>query len=629
MSDAKSLQRTLKMLFESQPDDQRLRDHLEGVARDEHFSGLTWYWGPILYRRNRAMFRSLILQNFASWEIVRSSWRRIPWARHQAELEGWLRSTRANRDVHLSRQLLSWKYSQRKWGAVDSKAWNAALLSDYQSAGSAAARATVLEEYDGWFELEESVAVALYQQDRSCAPFLLRRLPRTTNFWGTSDGNRAVWERLTAAAIAAGDEELRWELYRRQVPVAQWRGDVLELAQIETDPERLCAELQRRHPAGYGLKLSPTMLELLTKRGRDVMPYARERLQDLGGGWYGESLGGVIKLAKERGWWDLWSAAIRQQYNDAPFNTAVEELLKDTTIRETDRMERLKALAGVSREWNWPGIGFARVHGLKDELATRLYERYPELAHGPFKPHITPTWWQGYPLLLAAAKHAGDKDLIDLIASRYATRVDYAFHRLVTKERNALLDTAHGLTKYYQVIRDTDEEEFARRAANVLTRIPAFAIPDANRLLKTNPLARLLFVRSFAAFLTIPAAVRDLVEGSDIHVQQLAYRILAQTDPRARRMAAESLDILIGTLLRPLHRRTRLAAFEALANAARHDEDSARRVLTTARSALRLPDKRYPKEELIGLVGQVLHAQPELREAEEQPVIYGLAEVTS
>lgn len=625
MADAKSLQRTLKMLFEGQPDDQRLRDHLEGLARDEHFSGLTWYWGPILYRRNRAIFRPFILHNFAQWEIVRKSWSRVPWSRDQTALEEWLKATRANRDLQLTRRLLTWKYSRGQIGAVDVKAWNAALLSDFQAAGTAAGRATVLEEYTSWFELEEPVAAALYELDRACAPFLLSHLPRGGSFWN----NRVLWVQLSEAAKAAGDEKLRWELYRRQVPVSQWRADVLELAETERDAKRLCEELERRHPSGYSLKLSPTMAELLKTRGRDVFPYARARLQDLGGGWYGDSLESVFKLAKARGWWDLWAAAIREQHNPTHFNTAVEELLNDAALDERARLERLKALTGVSREWNWPGFGFARVHDLQDELAARLYTRSPELIHGPFKPHVTPTWWRGYPLLLAAARQVGDKDLIDLMASRYATRIDYHFSRLITKERNALIDTAHGLAKYYQVIRDTDEDEFARRAANVLTRIPAYAVSSFPVLLKTNPLARLLFVRSFEAFLAVPSAVRDLLEGSDIHVQQLAYRILAQPDARARRMAAESLDILMGTLLRPLHRRTRLPAFAALANAARHDEESARRVLTSARAALRLPDKRYPKEELVGLIAEVLSIRPELREAEEQPVIYGLVESTS
>ena len=85
-----------------------------------------------------------------------------------------------------------------------------------------------------------------------------------------------------------------------------------------------------------------------------------------------------------------------------------------------------------------------------------------------------------------------------------------------------------------------------------------------------------------------------------------------------------NLEILLGTLLRPLHRKTRLPAFDALANAARGDAEAARRVLERARLALCLPDKKYPKEQLVGLIGRVLHARPELRRPSERPKVYGL-----
>jgi hypothetical protein len=102
----------------------------------------------------------------------------------------------------------------------------------------------------------------------------------------------------------------------------------------------------------------------------------------------------------------------------------------------------------------------------------------------------------------------------------------------------------------------------------------------------------------------------------------LAYRVLALPDPRARALAAENVDILIGTLLRPLHRRTRMAAFEALANAAAADEALARSIHTRAREALKLPDKKYPKPELIGLIARILAAHPALAAEAERPLIY-------
>jgi hypothetical protein len=218
---------------------------------------------------------------------------------------------------------------------------------------------------------------------------------------------------------------------------------------------------------------------------------------------------------------------------------------------------------------------------------------------------------------------ANDTDLLDALAARYATQVSWEQRAGRTPSKaDPLQVTASQLAKYYQAIRERDEEAFARRAASVLTRIPAYTLFGYHALLRSNDLARLLFSRSLPSFLSSPVAVQDLVEGSDIHVMSLAYRILALRDPRAVKLAGANLDILLGTLLRPIHRKTRLAAFAALANAARSGPEAAKRVLSRARDALKLPNKRYPKAELIGLIGAVLEAAPELAGPREKPVIY-------
>lgn len=104
-------------------------------------------------------------------------------------------------------------------------------------------------------------------------------------------------------------------------------------------------------------------------------------------------------------------------------------------------------------------------------------------------------------------------------------------------------------------------------------------------------------------------------------MQRLAYRVLGARDARARRLALANLDILLGTLLRPLHRETRAQAFGALKNAA-HEEAGARRVLARAREAFALPDDGYPKEGLLGLVAAIVARHPQLAAAGETRTIY-------
>lgn len=615
------LKRTLERLFASQPDDQRLRDHLEGVLPDPAFPGLTWYWGPVLYERNRAIFRPLILDRFSDWAAsdtkAGTDWKRIEWKSHAKPLEAWLISARTHRDTQLARRLLRWKFAGKDW-SVDAKRWCAALVDAYKAAPTKAARAIVLDEFDDWFQLDEATAVALYTVDPGSRIFILKHIPRY--YWHMQ--KRAMWARLGALAQANGDDELYFALYRAMMPLGAWTLEARELARTVTGAEALVAELERRHPVGIEHQHESVMLELLKMRGRDVIPYVRPRLLNVRSGMFGNARA-ILDLAEANSWWDLWSATLQLSANSQPFNTAVDSLLAKS-MKEDDRLARLGMLAGVAREWNWPGVGLARLHPLQDDVAVRLYRRYPSLVRGAFLPHVTPKWGNSCPKLLQAAQEAKDADLVDALASRYATRAEYRFFRSQeARETNEQINTAAALATYYQGIRDKTPDTFARRASNVLTRIPANTIQDYAHLVRTNALARLLFVRSFSAYLGDARAVKDLVEGSNIYVQMLAYRVLSADDPRARTLAVENLDILLGTLLRPVHRKTRLPAFTALANAARADEATARVVLARARDALKLPDKRYPKAELVELIGHILMAHPALCGEAEQPVIYG------
>lgn len=648
--DSKQLRRTIEQLLQSQPDNKRLRDNLEGLVKLRNFPGHTWFWGPKLYARSRPLFRPLILNQFSDWLVNDAGrWERVKWADHEAELEAWLVDARASRDVALVRRLHSWKFANaRGWGRDDQR-YVAALKEAYQAAPTAAARAIVLDEFDDWFSLDEATARALYGADRAASAFILKHLPRS--YW--DDAKRQMWEGLGGDARIKGDNKLYGALYRALMPVKRWEEEVQLLGQAIADPVQLNDALNERHITGYGLKRGPVVLKLLQKRGRDVFPYVREHLSDFVGGWDGDPVKPIVELAAKNGWWDLWASAIRTGRGAQHFNKAVSDLVSDETLDDATRRERLKALAGASQEWNWPGVGLAMVHSLDDTPAVALYKRYPDLVHGPFKPNVTPTWWRPSNGLLEAALLARDEELIDIIASRTVTRVQNRWDDDQEQKAQASFadwekslggggnETAKParaqakktdkpkpksaksvLADYYQGIRDKDEDAFARRAANVLTRIPAYAVYDMNGVLRSNPLARLMFVRSLDSYLAVPGAVRDLIEGSEINVMMLAYRILAQDDVRARQIAADNIEILLGTLLRPIFRKTRLPAFDALANAARHDEETAKRVLQRARDALRLPDKKYPKEELIGLIAKVLAAQPALAEARERPVIY-------
>jgi hypothetical protein len=217
--------------------------------------------------------------------------------------------------------------------------------------------------------------------------------------------------------------------------------------------------------------------------------------------------------------------------------------------------------------------------------------------------------------VIRAAIAAGDVELVDYLASRAGIQVVSSWG-----DSRGWKEALESLTMHFEALEDG---EFVRRASNALSRMPAFAVWNYDELLRTNRLARLLFERSTALYLGDAKAVRDLLESPQIHVQMLAVRILGSDDARARAIAAQNADLLQATLFRPLQRRTRLMAFKALENATNVDEPTTRYLLGRMKEALALPEKRYPTEKLVGLIGKVLFRWPSLRAPGEVPRIYG------
>jgi hypothetical protein len=615
----KELEKTIRSLLQQPQGDSALREHLEQLAMVEiSFSGFTWLFGPELYRRNRILFRPFILSRFSTYMVLpkfRSE--QIRWKGDRGIiLESWLDQVDKHDDADLFRRLYEWKLEAKyNWQLRDKRSAEITreLLARYRSADTTGKRQMVLRKFDLWFQFTEESACALYELDSKAASvFILRHLP--SNWYGGD--KRKLWSRLVALADAKKDEDFRWKLYRRQVSLADWAKDCLDLCDRIRDAGELVRELERRHPEGAALNLAESFYRIVERRGRDVFPYVMRHLRSVWGGWFTRgSYGKMADYAREKGWWDLWAALMRVCSGSSEFNKEVRLLVDDTSQPEAQIVERLMALAGASREWNWPGFGLTTVHQLNVGLALKFYERFPHLIRGPFRLHVMPNLWgENYSKLLDRFIAVGDEEMIDSLASRIVTRYE--------RWGNApkLVGEADRLADYYATLK-SDEATFSWRAANVLSKVPAYSIYQYNPLIKQNRLARLLFERSAASYLADPRSLADLVEGAEIHVMALAYRTLGLDDERARQQAVNHLPLLLGTLLRPMQNDTRTLAFRALANAANTIE-SARLILERAKDALNLPDTRYPKERLLGLIAHVLHRWPELRGAKEQPVVY-------
>lgn len=589
--------------------DREVLTALESFGRQSMLAGFFWRWGPAVYARNPAMFRPFILANSAEWYVIDTPTRtfaQVEWKGDiGAALERWLATVDQADDVLVFKLLYRMKLGAVPW--KQQTAFHATEIERrWKVANTPAGRAVVLRKLDIGTSIDEELALRLYADEPALArDFILRRLPGR---W-MAEG-KGMWSRLLAASTH--DAELHWPLYRRQVAIKDWAREAIALASATRDPAALDTELEKRHPAQRWEKgIAAGFSELLSLRGEAVIPYIRRHLRELPMGFDAGTIKQLVALAAGRGWWELWAGLLLICGGEALHSRAVLDLIGDRVLPEQDCRRRLALLSGVSREWNFAGFGLARIQHLTPAAAVALYTRFPDLARGPFRAQLAPGYQDGGDALLALAIERGDGDFVDFLASRLCTREWLSGSLQKAVERAA---------DHYQGLRASDAD-FARRAALVLTQIPAYAISGYKRLLRVNRLARLLFERSIAHFLGCPTAVADLIEGSEIHVQQLAYRTLGLADPRARTLALKHLSLLSATLLRPLQRRTRMLAFAAIDNAG-HDPAAAAWLVQRARDALALPDRKYPKDELIGLIGRLLYRHPALRTPAEAPVVY-------
>ena len=598
------------VLLRDAPDSEALRAGLEELSKEYAFPGLTHLWGPELYARAPLMFRPFILAHF-SFSAFEKKWkyRTVEWKGQEGQrLEAWLQEVDRANDIELYRRLYSWRLLSQHKHKGD-KVWVKDLLARFEAAPDRQTRRQEMLKHDLFYWLDEPAAVTLYKKDaKLAAPFILRHLPRHYSLF--TGEKRALWTYLADLAKQAGDDELYFSLYRKQAPLQQWRQDALDLCRREADTDKLLRELRRRHLEIWDKDLGVVFTELLESRGEELFPYVIPELNKVLRGWFRTGFDNLMALADRRGWWELWGALTRACATPKEFEKAVHSCLE---LPAPEGKRKLLRLAGAGLELNFPGLGIARLVPLSDKAACAVYAKYPDILRGPMRAQLTPNASDAYDKLTGQLLGCSDDELLDYLASRLVVC-------LALNRQPKLAEAVERLAAFYEAMQ-RDEARFARRAAAVLGQVPAYMVWMYDRLIRENRLARLLYERSAGFYLKVPEALTDLLEAPEIHAQALAYRTLALNNDQARRQALDNLDVLLGTLLRPLHCRTRLLAFAALENAA-HDPDAAARVVSRARDALGLPDSHYPKDQLVGLIGRLLFRHPGLRSPEETPVVY-------
>jgi len=177
----RELEAEITRLLKSGLDDRSLRNELDGLAEKEPaFAGFTWFWGPILYLRNRTLFRPFILSRFSRWMLLpKRKVQVITYRKHADRLDPWFEEADRIDDVELFRKLYEWKldgiFSWRK-RLPRSQQICGELRRRFSKATTLTQRQVVLRKFDLWFTMDEETAVALYNAEPNAAgPWIRRR----------------------------------------------------------------------------------------------------------------------------------------------------------------------------------------------------------------------------------------------------------------------------------------------------------------------------------------------------------------------------------------------------------------------------------------------------------------------
>lgn len=494
----------------------------------------------------------------------------------------------------------------RRHGEESARRWATELLARFRAAEGPAQREQVLGELDSPLLLDEDSALELYRMQPDLASgFIRRHAPRGRR----AEDARLPWQRLMREALGQGDNDLHFALYRAQVPPEQWARDTLELARRVAHPERLCEELDLRHPQRWRVDIGPHLHALAQLRGEHMLAYLEAHATEVWSARRRAGRGEMAELARRRGWWELWARLTVLCTSAAEYDAEVMAVIQDHASPEAQVRQQLLQLAGAPASTE---AASGSDKPLKDATLLALYQRFPHYVRGPFRGRLAPSIKQPRTALLKRAVEQQDDELIDLLAS----------HLVAYQPRSgdtALIGAAQLAADYYAGL-VLDDVSQAGRAVRILKRVPVGSIQSLRQIERTNPLARALFARVRSVSRTSVETVAELLSAPDGQILSLGLDALAHAGARSALFVEANLDLLLDLLVRPVERPAGRRVLKALR--AVDTQQSAQRVLQRLRERLADPGSGELREAFAALAGDLLQRFPQLRTQGEQPVVY-------
>jgi len=493
------------------------------------------------------------------------------------------------------------RQQERRRTQEEARRWAAELVTRFCAASSVEERGAILAELELPYILDEEAALELYRaQPQLSSAFIQRHLPRGRR----AEDATSIWQRMMGQAQTHGDEPLYFALYRAQATAQQWARDTDQLALRIDDPQLLCAELERRHPNPWRPDVGLQLAKLAQQRGAQLLPYLMDHAREIWSSSRRSGYAQIIEIARHGDWLELWAALVGSCASASEYDREVIALVRDRSAPEAQLFDRLRALASAG-----PAPG-GRRRPLRDETLLALYERFPELARGPFRAQLEPSPGRPRAGLIEKAIERFDDELIDLVAARLAVRAERS-----GAER--LLAVAAAAARHLEGTA-LDALSLGRRAAGILMRVPPRSIRNRLELMRRNPLAPLLFERAAEACLAAPEVAAELLSAQDDQVCALAVHALTADDPRALPLARRNRELLLRALERRLPSAVRRQALRALDGLAEGPAEAVQ-LLAWARNLLA---REGPSAGLLALVARQLNRHPMLQQPGEAVVMY-------
>ncbi len=577
---------------------------MQRLAHSWRLASTVGDWGHSLYRRDPTVFGP-----FLSGLLARAEWAL------DERAEPWLREAEARGDVAIARVLVrpvllfghAWRDRRMQWQEL--------LRSRFVEAETPTERSRVLSIYgvqERWIP-NDPVATSLYQRDREVfLPWFFEFMKDMGDEWyhALRFGDRDPYPELLEAMRNAGDPRLM-EMYRWTVGREEWAQDVGRICG-EFAGERLYEELREHHPERVNRVNPQDVYRVVAQVGtRETRRYLAEALAEddpfAYGGW--EELAGDFE---KLGWWECWGKVVKTRFNVNEFNRAVEARLGD---EGRERGSRLLRIGG--------GRTGGGVHRLSPDVARRLYEAEPEVTKAAFRAGFQ-VYHHGdlppeelYSETAKAALQRGDREFFDFLASRL-----FGTHFRWLYRSDPQCDPKGFYVRYYEAL---PRPELARRGARVLSLVD-FEDVDWRGHKKRNALTELL-LGDPRLYLNALDVVEDLLESVQPRVKSLGFEVLAAAAEKPggdqKEFLMQQLHHLLAAPLMELPGRGHRAAFTVMVRIAADYPPMAPVIHGRLREVGRLQYAGFTRGELVWALASLLKARPELRQAGEEPVIYG------